>query len=231
VRSYRQYCAVAKALDVVGDRWNLLIVRELVLRGACRYVDLLKGLPGIATNLLAERLHDLEAAGVVYRDDAPPPIATTLFRLTERGEQLKPVVVELARWGAPLMSQRGEDETFRGYWVAVVAQLFPTDHSPGGPAATIELRADDEPTTIEVAHGAVQAHPGPAARPDLILSGPGQLILGVVMGRLAINDALARGLRYAGDLEVLLRLRPNAPAEGESPTPAAGTQRERSRAA
>src|SRR5438128_3356941 len=99
MRSYRQYCAVAKALDVIGDRWNLLIVRELLLRGACRYTDLLNGLPGIATNLLAERLRELEQAGILSRDNAPPPIATTLFALTGRGRGLLPVIRELARWG------------------------------------------------------------------------------------------------------------------------------------
>ena len=92
MRSYDEYCAVAKSLDVVGDRWTLLIVRELAIRGACRYTDLRNGLPGIATNLLAERLRELEHAGVIARENAPPPIATTLFRLTPRGEQLRPVL-------------------------------------------------------------------------------------------------------------------------------------------
>ena len=91
MRSYGQYCAVAKALDVVGDRWSLLIVRELLLREACRYTDLLEGLPGIATNLLADRLRELESAGVVCREGAPPPIAATLFRLTDRGRELQEV--------------------------------------------------------------------------------------------------------------------------------------------
>src|SRR4029077_12966882 len=105
MRSYKQYCAIAKALDVIGDRWNLLIVRELLLLGACRYTDLHNGLPGIATHLLAERLRDpqtpppdtpptrrperlraLEREGIVPREEAPPPIATTLFRLTPRGQ-------------------------------------------------------------------------------------------------------------------------------------------------
>ena len=85
MRSYDEYCALAKSLDVVGDRWTLLIVRELELRGACRYTDLRNGLPGIATNLLADRLRELEAAGLVAREEAPPPVATTLFQLTERG--------------------------------------------------------------------------------------------------------------------------------------------------
>src|SRR3954452_4793893 len=101
MRSYGQYCSVARALDVIGDRWTLLIVRELLLQGACRYTDLREGLPGIATNLLADRLRELEAAGLVDRQDAPPPIATTLFRLTPRGEALRPVIDELGRWGFP----------------------------------------------------------------------------------------------------------------------------------
>src|ERR1700756_674944 len=101
MRSYNEYCAIAKSLDVVGDRWTLLIVRELAERGACRYTDLRHGLPGIASNLLAERLRELEQAGVITREDAPPPIATTLFRLTPRGEELRPALANLIRWGRP----------------------------------------------------------------------------------------------------------------------------------
>src|ERR1700722_14565226 len=92
MRSYGQFCSVAKALDVVGDRWTLLIIRELLLRGACRYTDLKNGLPGIATNLLADRIRELEAAGLIRREEAPPPIATTLVHLTEAGAELEPVV-------------------------------------------------------------------------------------------------------------------------------------------
>ena len=92
MRSYGQYCSIAKALDVVGDRWTLLIIRELLIRGACRYTDLKDGLPGIATNLLADRLRELESAGLIRREEAPPPVATTLFHLTEAGAALLPVV-------------------------------------------------------------------------------------------------------------------------------------------
>src|SRR5713226_1127521 len=95
LRSYKQYCAMAKALDVIGERWTLLIVRELLACGPRRYTDLLNGLPGIATNLLADRLRQLEQAGIIYREDAPPPIATTLFHLTSRGEELAPLILEL----------------------------------------------------------------------------------------------------------------------------------------
>src|ERR1700751_2402967 len=98
MRSYDEYCSIAKSLDVVGDRWTLLIVRELAQRGACRSPDLRTGLPGIAPNLLADRLRELEQAGVVAREDAPPPVATALFRLTPRGEELRPVLDGLFRW-------------------------------------------------------------------------------------------------------------------------------------
>ena len=106
MRTYGQYCGLAKALDVIGDRWTLLIVRELMIRAGCRYTDLRNGLPGIATNLLAERLDELEENGIVYREAAPPPVATTLFHLTSRGQELRPVLHAIGRWGAPLIADR-----------------------------------------------------------------------------------------------------------------------------
>src|SRR6201998_897121 len=99
MRSYGQYCSVAKALDVIGDRWTLLVIRELLLQGPCRYTDLRNGPPGIAPTLLAERLRELEAAGLVRREEAAPPVATTLFHLTEAGAGLEPVLEALGTWG------------------------------------------------------------------------------------------------------------------------------------
>src|SRR5216684_6430765 len=117
MRSYHQYCGLAKALDVIGDRWTLLIVRELLLRERCRYSDLRDGLPGIATNLLADRLRDLEQAGVIDREEAPPPIATSLFRLTTRGQELEPALQALGRWGAPLLAKAPKSDAFRSHWL------------------------------------------------------------------------------------------------------------------
>src|SRR5438105_4605644 len=92
MKSYQQYCSVARALDVVGDRWVLLIVRELLAMGPSRYSDLKRGLPGIASNLLAERLKVMEAECLIERYDAPPPVGTTLYQLTARGRELQDVV-------------------------------------------------------------------------------------------------------------------------------------------
>src|SRR6266700_6046474 len=162
MRSYDEYCAIAKSLDVVGDRWTLLIVRELALRGACRYTGVRNGLPGIATNLLAERLRELEHAGVVAREDAPPPIATTLFRLTSRGEQLRPVLEDLLRWGLPLMTERKPSDAVRSHWLASALELLLTDRQPDASPVTIELQIGDQPIVIETDDGAIKTRLGPA---------------------------------------------------------------------
>src|SRR3981189_1458043 len=104
MRSYVQYCSVAKALDVVGDRWTLLIVRELLLQGPCRFTDLKNGLPGIAANLLSARLKELEDAGLTSRENAPPPVATVLYTLTENGLTLEPVLKALGLGGLRYMT-------------------------------------------------------------------------------------------------------------------------------
>ena len=210
MRSYDQFCPVAKALDVVGDRWTLLLVRELFLRGPSRYTDLRNGLPGIASNLLADRLRQLEEAGLVSREEAPPPIATTLFRLTPRGEELKPVVQALGRWGAALMTEAGPDDEFRSRWLTFPAQLFLSDREPDKPPIAIELRAGEEPVVIETAGGNVVTRAGSAENPDAVLAGPPELIVGLLAGRLDLADARKRGLEYQGDAAALRRLQPEA---------------------
>jgi DNA-binding HxlR family transcriptional regulator len=208
MRSYDEYCAIAKALDVVGDRWTLLIVRELALRGACRYTDLRTGLPGIATNLLADRLRELEHAGVVTREEAPPPIATNLFRLTPRGEQLIPVLEDLVRWGVPLMTEQKPGDAVRSHWLAWALELMVTDRQPDASPVTVVLDTGDRPVVIEARDGAIHARLGPAERADATLAGPPKPILGLLIGRLELADAEAAGVSYRGDPAILDRIRP-----------------------
>lgn len=208
MRSYHQYCPIAKTLDVIGDRWNLLVVRELLLHGPSRYTDLHQGLPGIATNLLAERLRDLESDGVVEREEAPPPIATTLFRLTPRGRELEPILYELGRWGGPLMTEPDEHDVYRDRWLALPLRLLVNDRTPDEPPVTIELRTGAEPITVETREGHVHSRPGAAENPDLILTGAPQLVMGVLTGQLSLTTARARGLRTQGNAKVLVRLQP-----------------------
>jgi DNA-binding HxlR family transcriptional regulator len=209
MRSYHQYCAVAKGLDVIGDRWSLLIVRELLLLGACRYTDLRNGLPGIATNLLAERLRQLEDAGIVSREEAPPPVATALFRLTERGAELRPVLQELQRWGMPYMSAGpAPDDEFRSRWTTWAAELSLIDREPEAGPIALRLLTGEEPMTIRAEGGTVICAPGDAGGADATLEGEPLLVLGLLTGAFDLNAARTLGLGYEGDVRVFERLHP-----------------------
>jgi DNA-binding HxlR family transcriptional regulator len=216
MRSYGEYCSIAKALDVVGDRWTLLIIRELLIRKGCRYTDLRDGLPGIATNLLADRLRELESAGLVYREDAPPPVATTLFHLTETGAELAPVLDAIGRWGVRYMKEPADGDEFRAHWFAFPASFFLGDRDPGGPPVSIEVRAAGTPAVIEVSGGKTRTRLGGAAAPDVILSGEPQLVLALFAGARSAAEAADLGLEIRGDTSALERVlsRPaNATAE------------------
>jgi len=207
MRSYGEYCSLAKALDVVGERWTLLIVRELALKGACRYTDLRNGLPGIASNLLADRLRELEKAGVITREDAPPPIATTLFRLTPRGEQLRPVLDDLMRWGLPLMSEQPVEDAVRSHWLARALEVMLTDHQPNAPPVSLELRTGDQPIVIDAREGTVQSRLGSADGAAATLTGPPMPIMGLLLGFLDLAEAQECGVDYNGDPAILDRIR------------------------
>lgn len=144
MKSYGQFCSLARSLDVVGDRWTLLIVRELLI-GPSRYSDLLRSLPGIASNLLADRLRTLADSGVVRSEDAPPPTSAKVYSLTERGQSLRPVLVELAKWGVPYMATGKAGDNSRGRWLGfAVLALFPDDIHFGDSVAPLRLRIDSE---------------------------------------------------------------------------------------
>lgn len=212
MRTYGQYCSVAKALDVVGDRWILLIVRELLTQGPCRYTDLKSGLPGIATNLLSDRLRDLEQAGLVRREEAAPPVATTLFHLTETGAELEPVLRALGSWGLRYMTQPRDGDEFRSHWFTFPVSLFLHDRDPGGPPLSIELRGTGRPAVIEVSGGSVHTRLGTTPAPDLVLRGEPRLILGVLSAHLTPGEARDLGLEIEGDPAILRRLQPARPA-------------------
>ena len=187
MRSYGQYCSVAKALDVIGDRWTLLVIRELLLQGPCRYTDLKNGLPGIATNLLSDRLRELEAVGLVRREEAAPPVATTLFHLTEAGASLEPALDALGAWGIRYMTQPADGDEFRSHWLTFPVSLFLHDSEPGRPGA-LDRAAPRRPPRCH--RGVRRRGPHPARRGAVPRPGPG--------GIPAAHPRPARGLPHPG---------------------------------
>jgi DNA-binding HxlR family transcriptional regulator len=161
-RGYDQYCPVAHALDLVGERWSMLIVKEL-MHGPQRYTDLAEHLPRIGTNILAARLRALEECGVIEKRKLPPPAASRVYELTDYGIQLKPVMRELAMWGArSLGPPTDEDELFEGW----LANAVDTMLGPFAPEGTFEFRVGDEIATLANNAG----HDGPAEDPDVVVT-------------------------------------------------------------
>jgi DNA-binding HxlR family transcriptional regulator len=161
-RKYDQYCPIAHALGLVGERWSLLVVREL-LHGPLRYTDIAGRLPGCSTNMLAARLRALEEGGVIERDRLPPPAAAHVYRLTEYGQGLRPVMQALALWGArslgPPTSEFNPDP---GWLVGALDVAL----GPLVPEGSLEFRVDEEVASIVDGHG----YDGPAEAPDVIVT-------------------------------------------------------------
>jgi DNA-binding HxlR family transcriptional regulator len=162
-KRYDVYCPLAHALGMVGERWSLLIALEL-MRGPKRYTDLVEGLPGIGTNILAARLRDLEAAGVVKRRILPPPAPAKVYELTEYGRGLKPVIRELALWGARSLGPPGEDlELFPGWLVNALDAVL----APIAPSGRFEFRVGDEVASLVDG----EARAGSIEDPDVVVEG------------------------------------------------------------
>jgi len=200
-RSYDQYCTVARALDVVGERWTLLLVREL-LTGPKRFKDLLGGLPGIGTNLLTGRLKALEEEGIVRRATLPPPAGSRVYELTELGRALEPVVVELSRWGASLLGAPREEEDLRAGWAAVALRSAVNPSVAGERTETCEFRIDGEAFHLRLEGGEAERtelRQGPAPDPDLVVAGDAGTFLAVTSGRMSPEEAVGSGaLRVEG---------------------------------
>ncbi|MDP9410010.1 MAG: winged helix-turn-helix transcriptional regulator [Actinomycetota bacterium] len=191
-RSYGQYCTVARALDVIGERWTLLLVREL-LTGPKRFKDLLAGLPGIGTNLLTGRLKALEEDGIVRRTVLPPPAGSRVYELTDLGRSLEPVIVELSRWGAGLLGAPRGEEDLRPAWAAVALRSVFDAEAASAPKETYEFRIDGEVFHVRIEGGGVEARQGPADDPDLVVVGATEAFLAVAAGRMRPEEAVEAG--------------------------------------
>lgn len=191
MKSYGQFCGVARALEMVGERWALLIVRDLLV-GSKRYTDLKTGLPRIPTNVLATRLKELEAAGIVVRRVMPRPAGSVVYQLTEYGRELDGIVLGLGRWGAQRLGAFGEGEIATADSLIMALRSTFDPDAAAGHSATYELRFGDVVINARVDNAELVTAIGPADDPDLIIEARGPLNP-LLSGQTTAAEEVARG--------------------------------------
>jgi DNA-binding HxlR family transcriptional regulator/putative sterol carrier protein len=204
MRTYCDGCAAAHALDLIGERWALLVVRELLL-GPKRFTDLRAGLPGVSPNVLAQRLRELEQAGVVRRSKLPPPAASRVYKLTEWGKELEPVIISLGRWGARSPSRPRDAALGVDSLVLSLRTMF-DPRAAEGLMASYELRLGEDRFRAEVADGRFEIARGGAERPDAIVETDPATLAALVYDGRPLAEALRSGhVKLEGDESVVER--------------------------
>ncbi len=197
-RTYDDGCAAAHALDLVGERWALLVVRELLL-GPKRFTDLRAGLPGASPNVISQRLRDLEGAGIVRRRKLPPPAASRVYELTEWGEELEPVIVRLGRWGARSPTKPRDAALGVDSLVLSMRTMF-DPLSAEGLGASYELRFGEDRFRAVVDDGRFEISRGSADDPDAIVEADSDTMAGLLYAGRPLAEALKSGdLKVEGD--------------------------------
>jgi DNA-binding HxlR family transcriptional regulator len=190
-RSYDDPCGIARALDLVGERWALLVVRELLL-GPKRFTDLRAGLPHVGPDVLSQRLRELEQAGILRRRTLAPPAASKVYELTPRGTALEPVILALGRWGsaAPFPTDHGSLGV--DAFVLALKTLF-DPAAAAGVGASVALRVSGEPFAVSVAEGRLELVRGEPASPDLILTSDTGTLAALLWHGRSLDEAMASG--------------------------------------
>jgi DNA-binding HxlR family transcriptional regulator len=204
-RKFDQYCPMAHALSLIGERWSLLIVRDLI-HGPKRYTDLANGLPGIGTNILAARLRDLEEHGVVRKRKLPPPAASTVYELTEYGAELREPLYALARWGARTLGPpTSDDELYPEWGMNGLPALFNAEEARGL-TETYVLEVGDDVFTARIVDGSLEMAAGAAENPDLRAAMDMDTFFALAAGELDLREAKKQGLaRVEGDTDAMNR--------------------------
>jgi DNA-binding HxlR family transcriptional regulator len=206
-RTYNQYCGLAYALDVVGERWTLLIVRELIA-GPRRFKDLIEGLPDISTNLLADRLRSLEQQGILCRRVLPPPAGSTVYELTDVGQGLETALLELGKWGSRFVPPSAEGVTVLGLnSYALTLKTFFRPEQAQGLDETYELHIGREVLQVQIAEGTIEVQQGTALKAGAVFHTDIETYLALLLGQIAPDAAIAGGrIRVEGDPAALSRL-------------------------
>lgn len=205
-KSYKQYCGLAYALDMVGERWTILIIRELIA-GPRRYKDLLAGLPGISTNLLASRLRSLEERGLAIQRVLPPPAGSTVYELTSLGLKLEATLIELGKWGSQFVPPSPEDTALLN--VGSYALTLKTFFRPAlaqETEETYELHIDEEVMQVQISLGEIEVQQGTAWKADAIFYTDIATYLRLLTGQIAAETAVSnQSIHIEGEPDSLQR--------------------------
>ena len=215
MKRYEQACAIARALDVVGERWSLRLVRELTF-GPRRYRDLATGLPGIPSNVLAGRLKDLQAAGVVTRRTLPAPTDVTVYELTGAGRALQPALNELLDWGLRYAPQPSQDDAAQPGWALLGGAGRPTALPAG---QTCELRVEPEVFYLSSDAGKLTVRRGPAPDGEAVVTMSADTLYSLVIGQTTVTEAVEHSI-VDGDTEIARRALEPLAAALTKPAPA-----------
>ena len=204
-RRYRDACGTAQGLDIVGERWTLLVVRELLL-GPKRFTDLKAGLPGISTNILADRLETLEMSGVARRRTLPPPAGSRVYELTDWGRDLEPVIAAIGRWGVRSPWRSEEDEIGVDGLMVSFQTMFDRE-AAGGLEARYEILLGDQAFGIEVENGSIRVYRGAPADPDARIETDVDTLASLVYEDGVLDEAIRTGdVEIEGDRPTVERL-------------------------
>ena len=218
IRTYGDPCGIARALDLVGERWALLVVRELLL-GPKRFTDLKAGLPGASPNVLSQRLRELEQAGIVRRRKLPPPAGVWVYELTDRGRELEPVLLALGRWGSRSPLIPAAELSVDALIIALKTTFDP--HAAEGLRATYELRLGEERFRVQVADGRLELARGSADQPDATIETDSATLRSLVFGGCQLAESLRSGdLTIEGDRQAVTRFLRLFPRPEPAPAPA-----------
>jgi DNA-binding HxlR family transcriptional regulator/putative sterol carrier protein len=203
-RSYDEGCAAAHALDLVGERWALLVVRELLL-GPKRFTDLRAGLPHVSPNVLAQRLRDLEQVGVVRRHKLPPPAASRVYELTDWGKELEAVIAQLVRWGVRSASMPYEAPLGTDPLILTMRTMFRSQEAADF-EASLELRIGEDRFRARVEKGRLELVRRSCEKPDAVIEGDPDTLKRLAFGGSSPSEPLRTGkLKISGDAEVAKR--------------------------
>lgn len=201
-RAYGQYCGLARAVEILGERWGLLIIRDLLVEPK-RFTDLQRGLLGIPTSVLAARLRELEGSGVVRRRVLPRPDGSIVYELTEYGRELEDVVVCFGRWGAKSLGNPRPDEIVTADSMVMALRSIFRPQAARGVHTAYELHLGEIVVSARVANGEVTVTAGPLPAADLVIeAGPG--IKSLMAAEISADEAIEQGIvRVTGPAELL----------------------------